>query len=91
MYPPLIKQNFGDSDDKLRAASPMTYVKNAVGGPTFLVASVDDDKSKTSREASQALIDAINLAGGTAKPAILAGKSHFTANHELGARATRQA
>ncbi len=85
LYPPLIKQNFGDSEDKLRAASPLTYVKNAAGGPTFLVASVDDERSKTSREASQAFIDAINLAGGTAKPAILVGKSHFTANHELGA------
>jgi acetyl esterase/lipase len=85
LYPPLIRENFGDSEDAQRAASPLTYAKNAKGGPAFLFASVDDEKSKNSRDASQGMVDAINAAGGTAKSILLVGKAHFTANHELGA------
>jgi acetyl esterase/lipase len=85
MYPPFIRATFGETQEAQRAASPITYAKNAKSGPTFLFASVDDDKSQSSRDASDMMVKAINDAGGNAKSAILVGKSHFTANHELGA------
>ncbi len=85
MYPPFIRATFGETKEAQQAASPITYAKNAKGGPTFLFASVDDDRSQSSRDASDMMVKAINAAGGTAKSAILVGKSHFTANHELGA------
>jgi arylformamidase len=85
MYPPFIKATFGEDEKAQREASPLTYAKNAKGGPTFLVASTDDEKSKTSREASQKFYEALQQSGGQVKTTILAGKTHFTANHELGA------
>jgi dipeptidyl aminopeptidase/acylaminoacyl peptidase len=85
MYPPFIRATFGETKEAQRAASPVTYAKNAKGGPAFLFASVDDDKSQSSRDASDMMVKAINAAGGSAKSVILVGKSHFTANHELGA------
>jgi hypothetical protein len=84
-YPPLIRQNFGESEEAQRAASPMTYTANAKGGPVFLFASTDEERSQASREAAEAMAAAINAAGGTAKTAVLVGKTHFNANHELGA------
>lgn len=85
MYRPYILATFGEDEDSQRAASPITHAKNAKDAPPFLIASVDDEKSQTSRESAKAIADAINAAGGNAKSAILAGKTHFTANHELGA------
>ncbi|HUO07583.1 MAG TPA: alpha/beta hydrolase [Phycisphaerae bacterium] len=91
MYPPFIKATFGESEESQRAGSPLTYATNAKDAPPFLIASCDDEKSKTSREASQQMIDAINAAGGHAESAILVGKVHFTANHELGAQGDKTA
>ena len=85
MYLPYIQATFGDSEESQRAASPMTYTQNAKGGPTFLFASTDEERSASSRQAAEAMVEAINKAGGTAKTAILAGKTHFATNHELGA------
>jgi acetyl esterase/lipase len=85
MYPPFIKATFGDAAAPQRAASPLSYVTNAKACPPFLFASVDDAKSQTSREASAEMVSQINKNGGKAQTAILVGKSHFTANHELGA------
>ncbi|MEI8195686.1 MAG: alpha/beta hydrolase, partial [Phycisphaerae bacterium] len=77
LYPPFIKATFGTSEKAQRAASPLTYAKNAKEAPAFLIASVDDDKSQSSREASKKLLDALNAAGGNAKAALLEGKTHF--------------
>jgi acetyl esterase/lipase len=85
MYKPFIEATFGADEQGQRAGSPLTYAKNAAQAPPFLVASVDDDKSQSSREAAARMVEAINGAGGKATPALLKGKSHFTANHELGA------
>jgi acetyl esterase/lipase len=85
MYPPYIKATFGDDEAAQRAASPVTYTGNAKGGPAFLFASVDEARSKSSQEAADAMVAAINRAGGSAKSLLLIGKTHFTANHELGA------
>lgn len=84
-YAPYIKATFGESEEAQAAASPVTYTKNAKGGPAFLFASVGDEKSRNSREAAEGMAKAINAAGGSAKTLILEGKTHFTANHELGA------
>ncbi len=84
-YPPFIKATFGDDAAAQRAASPLTYVKNAKDAPPFLIATVDDAGQQSSRDASKQLIDAINAAGGKAQAATLEGKTHFTASHELGA------
>ncbi len=84
MYPPFIKATFGETEEPQRAGSPLTYAANAKDAPRYLIASCDDEKSKTSREASQQMIDAINAGGGHADSALLVGKIHFTANHELG-------
>jgi acetyl esterase/lipase len=85
MYPPYIKATFGEDAASQKAGSPLTYTGNAKSAPPFLIASVDDDKSQSSREASKLMLDAINAAGGHATSALLIGKTHFTANHELGA------
>jgi acetyl esterase/lipase len=85
LYPPFIKATFGEDENAQRMASPIVYAKNAAKAPPFLIASVDDAASATSREASKMMLDAINEAGGKATTALLVGKTHFTANHELGA------
>jgi arylformamidase len=85
MYPPFINATFGETSDAQKAGSPLTYVANARSGPPFLITSVDDARSQSSRDASAELTNAINANGGTAKQELLVGKSHFTANHELGA------
>ncbi|MGN6366662.1 MAG: alpha/beta hydrolase [Phycisphaerae bacterium] len=84
MYPPFIQATFGETAAAQWAGSPLAYVSNAKGAPRFLIASCDDEHSKTSRAASQQMIDAINAHGGKAEGAVLAGKVHFTANYELG-------
>jgi hypothetical protein len=89
MYPPYIKATFGDSEEAQRAASPIAHTANAKGGPAFLFASVDEERSKSSLEAAGKMVDAINKAGGTAKSLLLGGKTHFTANHELGAESDK--
>lgn len=85
MYPPFIKATFGEDAESQKAGSPMTYTANAKTCPPFLFASVDDEKSQSSREASTEMVKRINAAGGKAETVILIGKSHFTANHEVGA------
>ena len=84
MYPPFIQATFGETEEAQRAGSPLTYAANARHAPRFLIASCDDERSKTSREASRQMVDAINANGGHAESALLVGKIHFTANHELG-------
>jgi arylformamidase len=85
MYAPFIKATFGESEDAQRAGSPMSYVKNAQGGPAFLVASTDEERAQASRDASARLLAAINAAGGSARPALLAGRTHRGAIEQLGA------
>jgi len=89
MYPPFINATFGETSEAQKAASPMTYVVNAAACPPFMIASVDDDKSAASRDASAKLAKGIDDHGGRAQEQLLVGKSHFTANHELGAEGDR--
>ena len=84
-YPPFIKATFGEDAAGQRAASPLTYVKSAKEAPPFLIASVDAASQQSARDASKQLLDAVNAAGGKAQAALLTGKTHFTASHELGA------
>ncbi len=84
MYPPFIKATFGDDTAAQRAASPMTYTANAKAAPPFLIASCDDDRSKTSRAASEEMIQQINQAGGKAEATTLAGRTHASALYLMG-------
>ncbi len=83
-YEPFIKATFGEDAASEKAASPMTYAGNAKDGPAFLIAAVDDARGQASRDASKQMVDAINAAGGDVRAETLVGKSHFTANHEIG-------
>ena len=85
MYPPFIRATFGDSESAQRAASPISYVQYAKDAPPFLFASVDDQKSKTSREAAEQMVQLIAAGGGKAQAVLLVGKTHFSADHLLGA------
>jgi acetyl esterase/lipase len=85
MYKPFIEATFGADEQGQRGGSPLSYTKNAGKAPPFLVASVDDEKSASSRAAAARMVEAINGAGGKATAVTLKGKTHFTANHELGA------
>ena len=85
MYKPFIKATFGEAEDAQRAGSPLTYAGNAKDGPRFLMASTDEERAKTSREASEKMITKIIEAGGSAKAETLAGRSHRGAIEQLGA------
>jgi acetyl esterase/lipase len=84
-YPAYIRATFGDSESAQWAASPRAHVDNAQSAPPYLFASLDDPHSANSRAAAQEMVDQINQHGGRAQQVILRGKSHFAANHELGA------
>ncbi|MCC7350859.1 MAG: alpha/beta hydrolase [Phycisphaerales bacterium] len=84
-YPAYIRATFGDSHEAQWAASPRAHVQNASEAPRFLFASLDVPRSRNSLEAAQDMVEQINANGGNAKQIILTGKTHFTANHELGA------
>jgi len=85
MYAPFIKATFGESEDAQRAGSPLTYAKNAKGGPAFLIASTDEQRAQSSRDASDKLMNAVNSAEGSAKSTLLAGRTHRGAIDQLGA------
>jgi len=84
MYKPFIAATFGDDEASQLAGSPIHYVDSAASAPPFLIASVDDEKSQTSREASDDFRRAIQSHGGRAQSAVLNNRTHFTANHLLG-------
>lgn len=84
-YPAYIRATFGDTEAAQWAASPRAHVENAKSAPPFLFASLDDQRSQASRDSALEMVDQINRHGGKARQVILTGKSHFAANHELGA------
>jgi dipeptidyl aminopeptidase/acylaminoacyl peptidase len=85
MYPPFIKATFGEGEEAQRAASPASFVANAKDGPAFLFASVDDEKSRESRDATEQMVSSIKAAGGKVESVILKDRNHFMANHMVGA------
>jgi acetyl esterase/lipase len=83
MYESYIRQAFGSSEAAWREASPVAYVGGARPMPRFLFVSVE--RGNPSHLATERLVDLIRQAKGQADSQILAGRTHFTANHLLGA------
>lgn len=83
MYAPFIKLNFGESESGWRDASPIEHVRDASPKPRFLFISADGDKAP-SIAATAKLSSLIAAARGDVSRFVLANKTHFTADHELG-------
>jgi acetyl esterase/lipase len=83
MYAGYIRQAFGDSQDAWREASPVAHVSDARPLPPFLFISVE--RGNPSHLASERLAGLIRSAKGRADSRLLEGRTHFTANHLLGA------
>jgi len=90
MYADYIRTNFGPDEKTWRDASPMTHIGDARPMPRFLFASAENDKP-ASREASRRMVTMIHDAGGDSAGALLPGKNHTTANHEIGAPGDKSA
>lgn len=82
-YTKYIHQAFGDSPSTWRDASPMNHVGDAKPMPKFLLVTAEQDKAP-SQAANDRLATLIRNAGGQAKRVTLPGKSHGTADHDLG-------
>ncbi|MGO8748110.1 MAG: alpha/beta hydrolase [Thermoguttaceae bacterium] len=82
-YAPYIRQAFGQSPSAWRDASPVAHVGDARPLPPFLFVSVE--RGNASHKAAERLAGLIRDAHGRADCALLEGRSHFTANHLLGA------
>jgi acetyl esterase/lipase len=83
MYGPYIKQAFGDSEDAWHDASPVAHVGDATPMPPFLFVSFQ--KGNDSNLAAEKLAGLIKTKGGRADTRILEGRTHFSANHLIGA------
>jgi len=82
MYPKYIKETFGEDEAAQKAASPMEQIGKAPA-PPFLFISIE--KGNASHKASEAMIAKIGAAKGKAEGQLLEGRTHFEANHLVGA------
>jgi acetyl esterase/lipase len=88
-YPKYIRQAFGDTEPAWRDASPIAHVGDAAM-PPFLFTVVDsrDEKEKQANPAplpAEQLAARIRQAKGQADVRFLTGRTHFMANHLVGA------
>ncbi len=83
MYADYIRINFGEDERAWRDASPMAHVGDSKLMPQFLFASAQQG-NPASREASEKMVALIRAAGGKAEAALLEGRTHSTANSEVG-------
>lgn len=85
-YPKYIRQAFGDTEAAWRDASPIAHVGDAAM-PPFLFTYVERKTDSTEKRVEPAanLARLIRNAKGTADVHLLADRTHFTANHLLGA------
>ena len=83
MYAPYIRKAFGEQETTWRDASPVTHVNDAKPLPSFLFISVEPNNP--SHVASERLASLIREAGGKADSRLIQNRTHFTANHLLGA------
>jgi acetyl esterase/lipase len=81
-YPKYIRQAFGDSENAWRDASPIAHVDDAAM-PPFLFISLE--KGSASHKAAERIAESIRQAKGLADTQLLTGRTHFMANHLLGA------
>ncbi len=82
-YGPYIKQAFGDHERAWRDASPVTHASDPAEKPPFLFVSVEP--GNPSHKAAERLAGLIRTAGGKAESKVVEGRTHFFANHLLGA------
>lgn len=87
-YPKYIRQAFGEDEAAWRDASPVAHVGKAPM-PPFLFAVVDkkpdEKKAEPAASPSEHLASLIRKAKGQAEVQILADRTHFSANHLIGA------
>lgn len=83
MYADFINKNFGDEPKAWAAASPMMHIADGKPQTRFLFANAENGNPK-SRDATGKMVRLIKEAGGQADEILLAGKTHFTAIHEMG-------
>ena len=81
-YPKYFRQAFGDSAAAWRDASPAAHVGDGPL-PAFLFVSVE--KGNASHKAAENLAARIRDAKGQAETHLLEGRTHFMANHLVGA------
>jgi acetyl esterase/lipase len=81
-YPKYIRQAFGESEAAWRDASPVAHVGDGPL-PAFLFVSVE--KGNASHKATENLAARIRDAKGRAETRLLEGRTHFMANHLVGA------
>lgn len=86
-YPKYIRQAFGDEEKTWRDASPVTHVGDAAAPPFLFIVvprnAGKDAEAKTSP--ADRLAHQIRQAKGQADVRVLADRTHFTANHLIGA------
>ncbi len=89
-YPKYIRQAFGDEEIAWRDASPVAHVGDAAM-PPFLFSYVEQKRPETEKKTAPAMLPAQQLAAlirkakGQAEVRLLPDRTHFTANHLLGA------
>jgi len=83
MYAKYIRLNFGDKPEVWRDASPIAHVGDAKPMPRFLFVSAGAGYAGA-REISEEMATRIQAAGGNATCVVLPGKTHATADHDLG-------
>ncbi len=84
MYAKYIRLNFGDDEQTWQDASPVAHVGQASPMPHFLFVSAENDKP-ASIAASDRMHRLVRQAGGQSQRATLSGKTHATADDDLGA------
>ncbi len=86
LYPKYIRQAFGESESAWRDASPVAHVGDAPMPPfLFTYVQRQSDGKEKRLEPAEHLADLIRKAKGNAEVRLLAGRTHFLANHLLGA------
>src|SRR5262249_30873374 len=81
-YPKYIRQAFGETEAAWRDASPITHVGK---GPLPAYLFVSIEKGNASHKAAERMIESIRNAKGDAEGKLLTGRTHFLANHLIGA------
>lgn len=81
-YPPFIKQTFGDDEGAQKAASPVAHIGDAAM-PEYLFVSIG--KGNASHQAAERMAKTIAAKKGKAEGELVEGRTHFQANHLVGA------
>lgn len=82
-YAPYIRANFGPNESAWYDASPINHINDFKPLPPFMFASAEAGNAN-SRVLSEKMTALISDTGATASAALLAGKTHVLANHEVG-------